>query len=67
VLVFRELETSIFLFTGGNPTTSTVLYNLASESLFQLMGAMSVLVLAINLGVVLLAMRWLDRGANGPL
>lgn len=58
VLIFRELDTSIFLYTGANPTTSTVLYNLASEALFQRMGAMSVLVLAVNITVVLIAARW---------
>lgn len=58
VLIFRELDTSIFLYTGANPTTSTVLYNLASEALFQLMGAMSVLVLAVNIAVVLFAARF---------
>jgi iron(III) transport system permease protein len=36
-----------------------VLYNLASESQFQLMGALSVVMLAVNLGVVLLARRLL--------
>jgi iron(III) transport system permease protein len=59
VLVFRELETSIFLYTGANPTTATVLYQLASESLYQLMGALSVVIIAINLVIVLVATRWL--------
>jgi iron(III) transport system permease protein len=36
-----------------------VLYNLASESRFQLMGALSVVMLTVNLGVVLLARRLL--------
>lgn len=67
VLVFRELETSIFLYTGANPTTSTVLFNLASESLFQLMGAMSVVILVINIGVVIVATRWLNPGGDSPL
>lgn len=59
VLLFRELDISIFLYTGTNSVAPVVLYNLASESRFQLMGALSVVMLAVNLGVVLLARRLL--------
>jgi len=59
VLLFRELDISIFLYTGTNGVAPVVLYNLASESRFQLMGALSVVMLAVNLGVVLLARRLL--------
>ncbi|WP_051581494.1 ABC transporter permease [Pseudonocardia acaciae] len=59
VLLFRELDVSIFLYTGGNGVAPVILYNLASESRFQLMGALSVVMLAVNLGVVLLARRLL--------
>lgn len=62
VLLFRELEMSVFLYTGANPTVATVLYELASESQYQLVGALSVLVLSVNIVVVLGAMRLL-RGA----
>lgn len=55
VLLFRELDISIFLYTGTNSVAPVVLYNLASESQFQLMGALSVVMLVINLGVVLAA------------
>jgi len=57
VLLFRELDVSIFLYTGTNTVAPVVLYNLASESRFQLMGALSVVMLAVNLGVVVLARR----------
>jgi iron(III) transport system permease protein len=57
VLLFRELDVSIFLYTGTNSVAPVVLYNLASESRFQLMGALSVVMLAINLGVVLVSRR----------
>ncbi len=63
VLLFRELEMSVFLYTGANPTTATVLYELAGESLFQLAGALSVVILAVNITVVLIAVRLL--GADG--
>ncbi|MBY3553205.1 ABC transporter permease [Modestobacter lapidis] len=59
VLLFRELDVSIFLFTGTNNVAPVILYNLASESQFQLMGALSVVMLVINLGVVLVARRLL--------
>jgi iron(III) transport system permease protein len=64
VLLFRELDISIFLYTGANSVAPVVLYNLASESQFQLMGALSVVMLAINLGVVLLARRLLGVRIN---
>lgn len=59
VLLFRELDVSIFLYTGTNDVAPVILYNLASESQFQLMGALSVVMLVINLGVVLVARRLL--------
>ncbi|CCG04520.1 ABC transporter permease [Blastococcus saxobsidens] len=61
VLLFRELEMSVFLYTGANPTVATVLYNLASESLYQRVGALSVVILLINIVVTVVAMRLLDR------
>lgn len=64
VLMFRELEMSIFLYTGANPTTATVLYELAGESLFQLVGALSTVILAVNVAVVLIAVRLLGAGTT---
>lgn len=66
VLLFRELEMSIFLYTGANPTVATVLYDLAGESLYQRVGALSTVVLAVNIGAALLAMRLLDRTSSKP-
>lgn len=57
VLLFRELETSIFLFTGRNAVVSVVLLNFALEARFQLMAAFSVVVLALNFVVVVIALR----------
>lgn len=59
VILFRELDISIFLYTGSNGVAPVILYNLAAESQFQVMGALSVVILAVNLGVVLLATRLL--------
>ncbi|MGY5882678.1 ABC transporter permease [Modestobacter lacusdianchii] len=61
VLLFRELEMSVFLYTGANPTIATVLYNLSNESLYQRVGALSVVILLINIVVAVIAMRLLDR------
>ena len=61
VLLFRELEMSVFLYTGANPTVATVLYNLASESLYQRVGALSVVILLINIAVTVVAIRLLHR------
>jgi ABC-type Fe3+/spermidine/putrescine transport system ATPase subunit len=66
VLLFRELEMSVFLYSGANPTVATVLYNLASESLYQRVGALSVVVLLINIVVTVVAMRLLDRRPGEP-
>lgn len=59
VILFRELDISIFLYTGSNGVAPVILYNLAAESQFQVMGALSVVILAVNLGVVLAATRLL--------
>jgi iron(III) transport system permease protein len=59
VLLFRELDISIFLYSGSNTVAPVVLYQLASESQFQLMGALAVVMLAVNLGVVVLAKKLL--------
>lgn len=59
VLLFRELEISVFLYTGLNDVAAVTLFNLATESLFGLMGALSVIILAINLVVVIVARRFL--------
>lgn len=59
VLLFRELDVSIFLYSGSNTVAPVVLYHLATESQFQLMGALAVVMLAVNLGVVLVARKLL--------
>jgi iron(III) transport system permease protein len=59
VLLFRELDISIFLYSGSNTVAPVVLYQLATESQFQLMGALAVVMLAVNLGVVVLAKKLL--------
>jgi iron(III) transport system permease protein len=51
----------VFLYTGANPTIATVLYGFANESRYQLAGALSVVVLTINIGVTMLAVRLLGR------
>lgn len=66
VLLFRELEASVFLYTGRNPVTAVVLYTLSTESRFQLMGAFSVVVLVINIGMVLIANRLSRPSATSP-
>ncbi|WP_322097280.1 ABC transporter permease [Nakamurella alba] len=60
VILLRELEMSVFLYTGANPTLATVLFDLANDSLYQQVGALSVLVLLVNV-VVTLAMLRLSR------
>lgn len=57
VVLFRELETSIFLYTGSNETIAVVLFDLASDSRFQQMGAFAVVVLTVNLVIALFSQR----------
>jgi iron(III) transport system permease protein len=64
VLLFRELEASIFLYTGRSPVISVVLYTLSTESRFQMMGAFSIVVLVINIGMVLVATRLFGSAAS---
>lgn len=59
VLLFRELSASIFLYTGGNEVTAVVIYDFAQEAQFTLMASFSVIIAAINLGVVAAVHRWL--------
>lgn len=59
VLLFRELDISVFLYTGSNPVAPVILYNMAAQSQFQLMGALAVVMLAVNLAVVLVARKLL--------
>lgn len=61
VILLRELEMSVFLFTGSNPTIATVLYELANDSVYQQVGALSVIVLLVNLTIILLALRLMNR------
>ncbi|MGV9862970.1 ABC transporter permease [Rhodococcus koreensis] len=60
VILLRELEMSVFLFTGSNPTIATVLYGLANDSLYQQVGAVAVVVLAINLVIALTAVKLMN-------
>ena len=62
VLLFRELGSSIFLYKGGNEVVAVVLYDLAMEANFALMSALSMVIAAVNLGVVLTARRFIGRG-----
>lgn len=59
VLLFRELGTSVFLYTGGNEVTAVVIYDFAQEAQFTLVAAFSVIVAAVNLGVLVAVRRWL--------
>lgn len=61
VLMFRELDSSIFLYSGTNQTVSVVLYNLSTQSRFQLIGAFSIVILTINIGVVVAARLMIGR------
>lgn len=65
VLLFRELGTSVFLYTGGNEVTAVVIYDFAQEAQFTLVAAFSVIVAAVNLGVAALARGWAGLGRWG--
>lgn len=65
VLLFRELEMSVFLFTGRNPTTATMLYDLAMDSRYQLVGALSAFVLLVNIVIAIFAVTVLDKKRKG--
>jgi iron(III) transport system permease protein len=64
VLLFRELDLSVFLYTGSNPTVATILYTMATEARYQTAGALSIVILVVNIGVVIVAMRLLSRGSH---
>lgn len=60
VILLRELEMSIFLFTGTNSTISVALFNFAADGSYQLVGALSVVVLVLNAAITLLAIRFIS-------
>lgn len=64
VILLRELEMSVFLYTGNNPTIATVLYGLANDSLYQQVGAVSVAVLSINLVVAAVALKLMNNNKS---
>jgi iron(III) transport system permease protein len=62
VSIFRELGASILLYTGGNEVVSVLIYTYSEEGDTGAMAAISVIVLAINLSLVLIVRRLVGRG-----
>jgi iron(III) transport system permease protein len=62
VSIFRELGASILLYTGGNEVVSVLIYTYSEEGDTGAMAAISVIVLAINLVLVLIVRRLVGKG-----
>lgn len=62
VSIFRELGASILLYTGGNEVVSVLIYTYSEEGDTGAMAAISVIVLAINLSLVLIVRRLVGKG-----
>ena len=62
VSIFRELGASILLYTGGNEVVSVLIYTYSEEGDMGAMAAISVIVLAINLSLILGVRRLVGKG-----
>jgi iron(III) transport system permease protein len=65
VLLFRELDTSIFLYSGTNQVSAVLLYGLVDTANYQGMAALSVMLLAVNVIVVVVALLVMRRAKGG--
>jgi iron(III) transport system permease protein len=55
VLKFRDLPTSIFLYTGGNEVIGVMIYQYVEEAYYGIVAALSTCVLNFNLIIVLIS------------
>jgi len=62
ILSFRELSTSILLYTPNNEVMAVTIYTLFEEGEFEALSAMAVVLLAVMLGGVYLARKIVGKG-----
>jgi len=63
ILKFRDLPTSILLYTGGKEVIGVMIYQYADEAYYGIVAALSSCVLLFNLGIVYVARRVAGKGA----
>jgi len=63
ILKFRDLPTSILLYTGGHETIGVMIYQYADEAYYGIVAALSSLVLILNLGIVYISRKIAGKGA----
>jgi len=63
ILKFRDLPTSIFLYTGGNEVVGVMIYQYTDEAYYGIVAALSSIVLILNLGIVYISRKLAGKGA----
>jgi iron(III) transport system permease protein len=63
ILKFRDLPTSILLYTGGNEVIGVMIYQYVDEAYYGIVAALSSLVLIFNLGIVYVSRKMAGKGA----
>jgi ABC-type Fe3+ transport system permease subunit len=59
---FRDLPTSILLYTGGNEVIGVTIFQLVDEAYFGVAAALSSCILLFNLGIVYISNRMAGKG-----
>jgi iron(III) transport system permease protein len=60
---FRDMATSIMLYTGGLEVISILIFEYVEEAEFGILGALTFIVMCINLGLVVLSKKIVGKGA----
>ena len=62
ILKFRDLPTSILLYTGGKEVIGVMIYQYADEAYYGIVAALSSCVLLFNLGIVYISRKVAGKG-----
>jgi len=63
ILKFRDLPTSILLYTGGKEVVGVMIYQYTDEAYYGIVAALSSLVLVLNLGIIYISRKVAGKGA----
>ena len=63
ILKFRDLPTSILLYTGGNEVIGVMIYQYVDEAYYGIVAALSSCVLLFNLGIIYFSRKVAGKGA----
>jgi iron(III) transport system permease protein len=61
ILKFRDMPTSMFLYSSGNEVVSILIYQYQEEGEFARMASVAILLLIVNLSMVLISRRFMEK------